>query len=70
MFYLPQVSSVVILSLIWLGNKYPAMPSIIVMQLLMRGGSTIVLISAALDKAGYSLSGRYRHDQQLSGLYS
>jgi len=73
MFYLPQVSSVVILSMIWLwiyepqfgllnslmkmvglpqqiwlGNKHLAMPSIIFMQLLMRGGSTIVLISAAL----------------------
>jgi len=73
MFYLPQVSSVVILSMIWLwiyepqfgllnslmkmiglpqqiwlGNKHLAMPSIIFMQFLMRGGSTIVLISAAL----------------------
>ena len=33
---------------VWLGNKYLAMPSIIFMQFVMGGGTTIVLISAAL----------------------
>jgi len=73
MFYLPHVSSLVIISLIWLwiyepqygllnammklmhlptqiwlGNRFLAMPSIIFMQFVMGGGSTIVLVSAAL----------------------
>ena len=33
---------------IWLGNKLLAMPSIIFMQVVMGGGTTIVLVSAAL----------------------
>ncbi len=33
---------------VWLGNKLLAMPSIIFMQLVMGGGTTIVLVSAAL----------------------
>jgi multiple sugar transport system permease protein len=33
---------------VWLGNKYLAMPSVIVMQFVMGGGTTIVLLSAAL----------------------
>ncbi len=33
---------------VWLGNKYLAMPSMIFMQFVMGGGTTIVLISAAL----------------------
>ncbi len=73
MFYLPHVSSLVIISLIWLwiyepqygllnammkllhlptqiwlGNRFLALPSIIFMQFVMGGGSTIVLVSAAL----------------------
>lgn len=73
MFYLPHVSSLVIISMIWLwiyepqygllnavmkllhlptqiwlGNRFLAMPSIIFMQFIMGGGSTIVLVSAAL----------------------
>jgi multiple sugar transport system permease protein len=73
LFYLPHVSSLVIVSMIWLwlyepqfglfnyllkmlhlppqvwlGNRRLAMPSIIFMQVVMGGGSTIVLVSAAL----------------------
>ena len=33
---------------VWLGNKYLAMPSVIFMQFVMGGGTTIVLVSAAL----------------------
>jgi multiple sugar transport system permease protein len=33
---------------VWLGNKILAMPSVIFMQLVMGGGTTIVLLSAAL----------------------
>ncbi len=33
---------------VWLGNKALAMPSVILMQLVMGGGTTIVLLSAAL----------------------
>jgi multiple sugar transport system permease protein len=33
---------------VWLGNKYLALPSIIFMQFVMGGGTTIVLVSAAL----------------------
>ncbi len=72
-FYLPHVTSSVIISLIWLwifnptfgllnyfmkliglnpviwlGNKFTAMPSLIMMQVIMGGGSTIVLLSAAM----------------------
>ncbi|HOJ87750.1 MAG TPA: sugar ABC transporter permease [Pseudothermotoga sp.] len=72
-FYLPHVTSSVIISLIWLwifnpnfgllnyfmklmglnpviwlGNKLTAMPSLIAMQVIMGGGSTIVLLSAAM----------------------
>lgn len=69
-FYLPHVTSAVILSMIWLwilnppfgllnailntpgfawlGNKMTAMPSLIAMQVIMGGGSSIVLISAAM----------------------
>ncbi|HEY8541274.1 MAG TPA: sugar ABC transporter permease [Pseudothermotoga sp.] len=72
-FYLPHVTSSVIISLIWLwifnptfgllnyfmklmklnpviwlGNKFTAMPSLIAMQVIMGGGSTIVLLSAAM----------------------
>ncbi|MFN3283643.1 MAG: carbohydrate ABC transporter permease [Pseudothermotoga sp.] len=72
-FYLPHVTSSVIISLIWLwifnptfgllnyfmklmglnpviwlGNKLTAMPSLIMMQVIMGGGSTIVLLSAAM----------------------
>lgn len=73
-FYLPHVTSAVILSMIWLwiynppfgllnyllaflgvdpvawlGNKLTAMPSLILMQVVMGGGSSIVLISAAMN---------------------
>lgn len=73
-FYLPHVTSAVILSLIWmwiynppfgllnyilgifgfdavawLGNTVTAMPSLILMQVVMGGGSSIVLISAAMN---------------------
>lgn len=72
-FYLPHITSSVIISLIWLwifnptfgllnyfmklmglnpviwlGNKLTAMPSLIAMQVIMGGGSTIVLLSAAM----------------------
>jgi multiple sugar transport system permease protein len=74
MFYLPHVSSTVIISMIWLwvfnptygllnyfmksigldavtwlGNASTAMPSLIIMQVIMGGGSTIVLLSAAMS---------------------
>jgi multiple sugar transport system permease protein len=73
LFYLPHVTSSVIVSMIWLwvynptygllnyfiksiglspaiwlGNKFLAMPSLIFMQFIMGGGSTIVLLSAAM----------------------
>lgn len=73
-FYLPHVTSAVILSMIWLwiynppfgllnyvlsffgidpvawlGNTLTAMPSLILMQVVMGGGSSIVLISAAMN---------------------
>ncbi|HPE69232.1 MAG TPA: sugar ABC transporter permease [Thermotogota bacterium] len=73
LFYLPHVTSSVIISMIWLwvfnptygllnyfmrsvglekiawlGNKFFAMPSLIFMQFIMGGGSTIVLLSAAM----------------------
>lgn len=35
-------------SQVWLGNKVLAMPSVILMQFVMGGGTTIVLLSAAL----------------------
>jgi multiple sugar transport system permease protein len=72
-FYLPHVTSSVIISMIWLwvfnpsfgllnyairslgfdpvvwlGNTATAMPSLIMMQVIMGGGSTIVLLSAAM----------------------
>jgi multiple sugar transport system permease protein len=72
-FYLPNVTSSVIISMIWLwvfnpqygllnyavrslgmepvawlGNQLTAMPSLIIMQVIMGGGSTIVLLSAAM----------------------
>lgn len=34
---------------VWLGNKATAMPSLILMQVIMGGGSTIVLLSAAMS---------------------
>jgi len=74
MFYLPHVSSTVIIAMIWLwvfnpnfgllnyfmdsigldkvvwlGNKATALPSLIMMQVIMGGGSTIVLLSAAMS---------------------
>lgn len=73
-FYLPHISSTVIISMIWLwifnpsfgllnyfmklihlspvawlGNRLTAMPSLILMQVIMGGGSTIVLLSAAIS---------------------
>jgi len=73
-FYIPHVSSTVIIAmiwlwifnpsfglldyfvrflgidpLVWLGNKATAMPSLILMQVIMGGGSTIVLLSAAMS---------------------
>lgn len=73
-FYLPHVTSAVILSMIWLwiynppfgllnyiiglfgfdsvawlGNTLTAMPALILMQVVMGGGSSIVLISAAMN---------------------
>ncbi|MCK9526305.1 MAG: sugar ABC transporter permease [Limnochordia bacterium] len=73
-FYLPHVTSAVILSMIWLwiynppfgllnyilaifgvdavawlGNTATAMPAIILMQVVMGGGSSIVLLSAAMN---------------------
>lgn len=72
-FYLPHVTSSVIIAMIWLwvfnpqygllnyfisffgldpviwlGNSMTAMPSLIMMQVIMGGGSTIVLLSAAM----------------------
>lgn len=72
-FYLPHVTSSVIIAMIWLwvfnpqygllnyfmsffgidpviwlGNSMTAMPSLILMQVIMGGGSTIVLLSAAM----------------------
>jgi multiple sugar transport system permease protein len=73
-FYLPHVTSTVIISMIWLwvfnpnfgllnfamrtlglepviwlGRTATAMPSLIIMQVIMGGGSTIVLLSAAMS---------------------
>lgn len=72
-FYLPHVTSSVIIAMIWLwvfnpqfgllnyaikflgidpvvwlGNKFTAMPSLVMVQVIMGGGSTIVLLSAAM----------------------
>ena len=33
---------------VWLGNKLTAMPSLVMVQVIMGGGSTIVLLSAAM----------------------
>lgn len=74
LFYLPHITSSVIIAMIWLwvfnpnfgllnyafqsmgldpvvwlGNKMTAMPALIFMQVIMGGGSTIVLLSAAMS---------------------
>ena len=43
------VRSLGINPVVWLGNKATAMPSLILMQVIMGGGSTIVLLSAAMS---------------------
>ena len=90
-FYLPHVTSSVIISLIWLwifnptfgllnyfmkvlglnpviwlGNKLTAMPSLIAMQVIMGGGSTIVLLSAAMA----SIPEYYFESAKLEGASS
>ncbi|MEJ5228641.1 MAG: sugar ABC transporter permease [Pseudothermotoga sp.] len=90
-FYLPHVTSSVIISLIWLwifnptfgllnyfmkllglnpviwlGNKLTAMPSLIAMQVIMGGGSTIVLLSAAMA----SIPEYYFESAKLEGANS
>lgn len=84
-FYLPHVTSAVIISMIWLwifnppfgllnwllgtpgfawlGNSTTAMPALILMQVIMGGGSSIVLISAALG----SIPSDYYEAAQLDG---
>ena len=74
LFYLPHITSSVIIAMIWLwvfnpsfgllnyflqvlgmdpvswlGNKATAMPALMLMQVIMGGGSTIVLLSAAMS---------------------
>lgn len=84
-FYLPHVTSAVIISMIWLwifnppfgllnyilgtrdfawlGNTVTAMPALILMQVIMGGGSSIVLISAALG----SIPSDYYEAAELDG---
>lgn len=90
-FYLPHVTSSVIISLIWLwifnptfgllnyfiksiglnpviwlGNKLTTMPSLVIMQVIMGGGSTIVLLSAAMA----SIPEYYFESAKLEGASS
>lgn len=84
-FYLPHVTSAVIISMIWLwiynppfgllnyllhtpgfpwlGNRLTAMPALIAMQVVMGGGSTIVLISAAMG----GIPGDYYEAAEIDG---
>lgn len=84
-FYLPHVTSAVIISMIWLwiynppfgllnyilktpgfawlGNTLTAMPALIAMQVIMGGGSTIVLIAAAMG----SIPGDYYEAAEIDG---
>lgn len=84
-FYLPHVTSAVIISMIWLwifnppfgllnwllgtpgfawlGNTATAMPALIAMQVIMGGGSSIVLISAAMG----SIPSDYYEAAELDG---
>lgn len=84
-FYLPHITSAVIISMIWLwifnppfgllnyilntpgfpwlGNTATAMPALIAMQVIMGGGSSIVLISAAMG----SIPADYYEAAELDG---
>ncbi|RKX51626.1 MAG: sugar ABC transporter permease [Thermotoga sp.] len=90
-FYLPHVTSSVIIAMIWLwvfnpsfgllnhmmkqlglkpiiwlGNKMTALPSLVAVQVIMGGGSTIVLLSAAMS----SIPEYYFESAKLEGASS
>jgi len=60
------VRSLGINPVVWLGNKATAMPSLILMQVIMGGGSTIVLLSAAMS----SIPEYYFEAAELEGANS